>query len=267
MTEPVRSVAAVEARQGGFSTVALPAPVQYAGPIPEGPDELIVYWTESGPAATTGNVQWSIIVSGSEYATTTFQGQLAARLLIPGEGSGVIQHTGTFDEDVFSIGTEDFTYEWWGNPGGEGQNKNISGDLRSSSSDALSGLRGLFDPFNPFKWDQVIQISSPDGSLRLTEDIGFTPPGWAHVCIQRQGNLYIYHLDGQRIQFTEKNGTSPASDQNLSAVNMSGNLRVVIRYSGIKDNTTVAIGQTRITKGARYGTGNFTPPTGAFYTA
>jgi hypothetical protein len=260
MTEPVRSVAAVEARQGGFSTLQLPAPVQYAGAA--GADELIVYWTETGPAATAGNVSWTSTNFGSGYTTTTFQGQLAARAIASGFGAGML-HRGLIDEEVFSIGTEDFTHEWWGNPGAAGNNEFVFADIISDNASASVTLSG-FESFTVRKWDEFAGFQGGVEDLAYGEDIGSTSPGWTHICLQRQGNLCIYHRDGQRIQFNFKNGFS-SNDQTLSVVDMSGNFTIEA-FPFAASGTDVAIGQIRITKGsARYGTDNFTPPTEAFY--
>lgn len=220
---------------------------EYQAPPPDEFEELIVYWTSTGPAATTGNVTWTTEEFDSGYATTTFQGQLAAVAIPFGFGAGTL-HIGQVDETVFALGTEDFTIEYWANPGTSADNEFVELKVYSSSSE----VRFIYSAFSPNTYlEEAALQTSFDNETSVA-------PGWAHYCLQKQGTTAIYHSGGQREMFGNTQTVTNDFD-------MSGPLTIeAIPYAASGNET--AIGQIRITKGvALYGTGNFTPPTEAFY--
>jgi hypothetical protein len=228
------------------------------------PDELIVYWTATGPAATTGNVTWTTIDLGSGYATTTFQGQLAARA-IPGDTfvgpSAGLLHIGEVDESVFSLNTQNFTLEVWANVGSSRVNESTQVEIFSDSAFFNFIQEAESDSFDGQDY-QVISLASTfglDAGLLTYQESTDIAPGWLHHCFQVRGTEVIYHQGGVR-KFSEDEPT-------LIGIDMTGNL-VITALPSAASGTSTAIGQIRITKGsARYGTSNFTPPTRPFFIA
>jgi hypothetical protein len=236
-------------------------------------EELIVYWTETGPAATAGNITWTAQDFGSEYATTTFQGQLAAKAMPAGTGAGTL-HEGLIDESIFSIGTGDFTFEAWLRPGSTTSSTISSAEYALVSMGAVAGGAELQLTGNSYlpeldespEWVEQITFRENEPSITNQRFALIGYPGWTHVSLQRQSDLIIYHRAGERVLFNIKNDEL-SNDQTANIFNMSGNLTIQA-FPHATVSTDTAVGQIRITrKRARYGTSNFTPPTTPFYVA
>jgi hypothetical protein len=89
---------------------------------------------------------------------------------------------------------------------------------------------------------------------------GTSVQGWRHLCYQRVGGEDIFHYHGVRLVQTDGDGSLPSPRPVTSDAYL---------FVGALNEATsgVAVGQVRVSTGALYGTGTFTPPSTAFYTA
>jgi hypothetical protein len=144
-----RFVAVARGRQGGFSTLGLPAPVQYAGVS----TELVIYYPNTPPPLTTvaGITTTDLFPSYSEFDTryppelrgapgpydlTTFQGVNA--LQAPNTNNYYGPFWGfDFTDSTFNLGSGPFTLEFWWRLGtslpGNNSAKSAFVDVRLSS--------------------------------------------------------------------------------------------------------------------------------------
>jgi hypothetical protein len=89
---------------------------------------------------------------------------------------------------------------------------------------------------------------------------GTSVQGWKHSCYQRISGEDIFHYDGVRFTLADGDGSLPSP----RPVTSDAQLFVA---AGNEATSGVALGQVRVSTGALYGTGTFTPPSTAFYTA
>jgi hypothetical protein len=87
---------------------------------------------------------------------------------------------------------------------------------------------------------------------------GATVQGWKHLCYQRISGEDVFHYDGVRLTQTGGDASLPSPRPVKSDAQL---------FVGAVNEATsgVALGQVRVSTGALYGTGTFTPPTTAFY--
>jgi hypothetical protein len=87
---------------------------------------------------------------------------------------------------------------------------------------------------------------------------GTSVQGWKHLCYQRVGGEDIFHYHGVRLTQTDGDGSLPSPRP------VTSDAYLVIGATN-EATSGVALGQVRVSTGALYGTGTFTPPSIAFY--
>jgi hypothetical protein len=209
--------------------------LQYS--IPSGPPEppepsSAFYWDEF-LVESTGNEN---VVGAAEDATaTTLLGQPS----VSAEQVQVYIEEGLIESGQGS----DFTYEWFVSgidSLNSAQEEYVRIAVRNSDNSQASelGVAG----------SKAIAGKSQPGSYDESS-IQMDLTGMVHLCIQRVGNMYYLQAKGQLVD----SFSNTISGFSLSAF-----------YSSATNAAT--FGQGRFTSGAAlYGTGNFTPPTEAFY--
>lgn len=227
----------------------------------------------TGPA---GDPYWANVVSmtnmpGSDGSTTlvdatgrswTANGnvQIDTGVMSPvGTPSSLFDGTGdywnTADSNDFFFGTGDFTLEFWAYPTGSAagfpclygqQNNTGSPDVFQFRRDNANKL-------------QTAIVNAGAAVVTLTSVAAMSTSNWYFCSICRVGNLWYQHLNGN-MDGTNGNVMScpnTAADVQAGAVNVVG--------LGLTGLWIGNIGPWRITKGvARYGAGNYTPPTTPF---
>lgn len=261
MTSNLRFAQAARARQGGFSIIQPPAPAVYAG-IED--SALVIYWTESGPAANLAGVTFDEPFIGGDfnYGTEVFQGQLAARIQNSDEGGS---YHPVIDEDVFLVAGDDFTFEYWARTspatvdGGvfniilKDQVNNTNTQINTGFPSAELDSQG--NPIVYYKLLANVATSEDSVSVNIYSSISAKVNSFNHVAIQKIGPDWYVHLNGQSLPFND-------SDRSLGFAFVDG-MALEIGLGG--SSGVSSVGQIRILKTALYGTGNFTPPTEAFY--
>jgi hypothetical protein len=275
-----RQIGISRAKQGGFSAHVLPGPVPYALS-----DNLVIYWTNDGPASTKGDPAISFAENSPPTVAelVTFQGQPAYKV------TSSVTFLIDFQSADFEVGNEDFTIEWWSDPGETGQQDNIAVSLRLWALDSIPA-GGVFSenilgevfgrvlakgaPTNTpsddlFKgpWEEtgIVSLGNQEDFILLNNAIT-TKPGWTHLCIQKQGSDFLFHRNGKRVLFDTSGGSG--SGQSVGGISFAENvLRLRLQLSGSKDSNEAAqIGQIRISKNqARYGVDDFATPSQPFY--
>lgn len=276
MTSNLRFAQAARVRQGGFSTHQLPPSAVYAG-IED--SVLVIYWTESGPAANVAGVTFTGN-NVSQYSTLTLLGQSAANAInnIANELNRS-RYISSALPPQFRLGSGDWTIECFGRLTDDTWNSElgyatVGVDIANNStffsspfpgdnaagvffakSETETGVSELVSARAQFNDDVSVAaiIASADSDTSLH-----------HISIQKSGSLIITHYQGIN------NGLLNSSDDLMPSQYDLGESYILLAIGGaVVDGPShlgVALGQIRITPGvALYGTGNFTPPTEAFY--
>lgn len=98
------------------------------------------------------------------------------------------------------------------------------------------------------------------GSMWSALLFGETVQGWKHFSYQRINGEDVFHYHGTRIDLTE-------GDESLPVIRPVTPEAQLIVYADNQAISGVGLGQVRVSSGALYGTGTFTPPSVAFYDA
>jgi hypothetical protein len=237
---------------------------------------FIIYYTSTEVAVTD---RASVItrdtrqaVRESLYGVTTFQGVNA---LQPVSGQG-----NTFAEDGYyvttgalSIGTGDFTVEWWANVGTRDDN-NVYVVLQDEDYVAQTGF-GLGSAYSielsvrppGFGVDErrwlttasVVGVSLDQNSAGISLRNEYnTPLGDTHMCIQRINGVIYFHFNGELRPDVDGLGSIfPTFDIGIGLIE--------IRAYLASPDPAVYVGQVRLSDRPTYGTGNFTPPPEPFF--
>jgi hypothetical protein len=255
MVDLNRKIRATQARQGGFSSHVLPEPVPYSSAYPT----IVVYYTAEGVATTAANASVQYFVGrGGVYGVTNFQGVNAFAPTSHPDPQG------EFLVNVpsgFPIGTDDFTFEAWGEVGSLIDNGlQISLYFLNESNSVtflLSVSLSIGTTFRRFvEWNKYIApFASGNNQSTFSSS---TPIPTTHMAAQRIGSDIIFHLNGQVVDYNIVAGSASNYDLPESLV-----------ISGLVDHQegTAFLGQIRLTRGtALYGSGTFTPPSEPFFT-
>lgn len=156
----------------------------------------------------------------------------------------------TSDSADFAFGTGDFTIEAWVYPTGAGAYRRILSQQTGGTN------LWVFRQSNVNKLE-LIAITSSTTIVNLNSSTSLSASAWNFCSWTRSGNNHYGHL----------NGIMEASTSNASAMPDASQLVMLGCYfdGSLSEFWQGNIGPFRITKGvARYGSGNYTPPTGPF---
>lgn len=224
------------------------------------PETLVIYWTESGPAASVEGVTFDEPYVGGDfnYGTEVFQGQLAARIQNSDEGG---TYYPVIDEDVFLIGGDDFTLEYFvktstASVSGGYVGVTIKDQVNITNTKVVTNF-----PFGAVDDQFYYKLSTSHQTSEKTIENDFFNGSSAdtnvfhHVAIQKVSNTWYVHLNGVSQPFFD-------GDRTLNFTFVDG-VALEIGLGGASG--TASLSQIRLSKPAIYGTENFTPPTEPFY--
>jgi hypothetical protein len=212
-------------------------------------DGILIWWDNTRARLSpqsAANIE--LFVSDGIYVTTRHLGQTAF-----GSDTALTYSSlwlVDFISDTFFAA--DFTLETWINTGVGGSSFSFLYFFWQDGAD--QGLIAMQARYGFSGTDYDFSSSLGDGSILRRLEYN-SEQGWKHFSYQRIGNDDVFHYGGQRVQLTDGPGVrSPRPITNAQ-----------IQFSVTAQDSTTAFGQIGIRKGARYGTGNFIPPTRAFY--
>jgi hypothetical protein len=274
-----RATVALSSWTGGFTDVSFLNTlsvdfVPTEAPPEPGSDELVIwYGEEDAQVFPAGAVTLVKNVATGDYGTTTHLGQLAFAAQ-EGEAEASYSHDWQIEIPDETL-SGDFTIEFWARaatvspPLGS-----VGSSIVQVQSDNGFGLNmshsaqwdNLENPGTPEENNQIDFRLFQDTNSGLTlnragvyESFGSSVQGWKHACFQRINGQNVFHYDGDPLVLTQTDGTMPTP----GLVPLNAVLSFAAFNAGASTNS--AIGQIRISNSALYGTGNFTPPTEAFY--
>jgi hypothetical protein len=240
MVDLSRRISATQARQGGFSAHVLPGTVLYEK------KNCVFYWSGTNLLSTGSET-----INGPEntelLTSSTLLSQPAVELdfVFGWEISGGLAST---------IGTSPYTVEWFGDIP-----RNATGSAyisiffvdASGSTTIIGQPNSVADIFSLGGQEYASACTGCDIDTEITWD---NP---VHIAQQRIGDRLYLHINGALIGSVGDSGNSLGS---------SASFRIeAALYTG--NSVIYKLGQGRLTVGAGiYGTGNFTPPTEAFFT-
>lgn len=175
-----------------------------------------------------------------------------------GTGTGLFDGTGDYittpDHADFTLGSGDFTVDFWFNrAGGDGAARFICGQSDNAGTTTTRAFQVLLSTGN------VVLFSCFDAAGSATTVTGtttFTATGWHHVAGVRTGNVLRLFVDG-----TQEGGDVAFS----VAVNDSANAFGVGSLGEVTANTwNGSLDEFRLSVGIARWTANFTPPTAAY---
>jgi hypothetical protein len=195
------------------------------------PAKSVFYW-DDGALVSTGSE--SIFFEAGNVTAVTVAGQ-------PGISSNQVE---IIIEDglLQSSQSSDFTFEWFASGIDllDSESASVFINVRNANNDQISQLMVAGNKATSLKEGS----GSPESA---TVELEMT--GLVHLSIQRVSGVYYLHAKGQPID----SFSNTISGYLLSAFFSDSNDKVAI------------FGQGRFTAAALYGTGNFTPPSTAFY--
>jgi hypothetical protein len=274
-----RATVALSSWTGGFTDVSFLNTlsvdfVPTEAPPDPGSDELVIWYDEEDAQVfPAGAVTLVKNVATGDYGTTTHLGQLAFAAQ-EGEAEASYSHDWQFEIPDETL-SGDFTIEFWARAAV------VSPPLGSVGSSIVQVVcdNGFgLNMSHSAQWDDFENPGTPQENnqidFRLIQDtnsgltlnragvyesFGSSVQGWKHACFQRISGQNVFHYDGDPLVLTQTDGTMPTPGLiPLNAV-------LDFTATNAEPSTNSAIGQIRISNSARYGTGNFTPPTEAFY--
>jgi hypothetical protein len=246
-----------------------------AEPVKENPDDVLdkqdidpqlnnfVVWYDNESARVFGSSSAVITLDTAlgTYQTTTHLGQTAFAPAPDGEANGDNHtwHIQMPDE----LTSSNFTIEAW---------------MRSNDAPLLSGFRfgyvflGLVDPDaegaymlfssqvdETYQQNAQFRITYGEGVMDGPQSFGTTVQGWKHLCYQRISGEDVFHYHGTRIELTQ------ISDEPLPSFRPISSNAYLSIFAENKGTSGTALGQVRAAVDAKYGFGNFTPPSIPFY--
>jgi hypothetical protein len=248
--------------EGGFTDVSFlnTLTVDFEGAAEPEVNELVIYYPDTAPPLATIEGVTIEEIANDVWSTFSFQGVNA--LEIPSNSSGnttwwIID----FASESFNTELGSLTVEFFARIGTNATNDNnnkTSGwlaQLRNSNESERVAVIGEFDA-DPFYRILAVNDSEvyPEGADFYTYQQSVTSEAAAtmkHFSLQLiEGAQIIAHFDGTKV-YDSSRTVSP--------------MRYLFFYIFANEVSGTAISQIRITKSARYGTGNFTPPSTAFY--
>jgi hypothetical protein len=227
---------------------------------PEAPPsiEMVIYYDEAAPQTTDSSLSVTgAPYSGSEYATTLFQGEKA--LFTPSTASS---YDGSSWEVAlpaadYPLLSRDFTLEAWANV---------------NSNEEPTGFNdvgfGIADENNTEFTEVYFNSDTNNDGSRSTElYFGSTSDSYSalitggnassinHFCVQSISGLLYLHMNGEVVH------------NQVNSLAFSGN-QLIFFFVGSADGLGSTLGQIRLTiNTAVYGAGSFTPPATAFFDA
>src|SRR5574341_108462 len=197
-------------------------------------------------------------IGGSAHTwTANGNAQIDTAIAKFGSAAGLFDGTGdyidTTDHADFSLGSGDFTIDFWFNrAGGDGTGRLIAGQSDSAGSVASTSFTARLHTTNVV----LCQVSDGAALTSVTGTTTFTATGWHHVAFVRTGNTLRMFVDG----------VQEGGDVAFSAtVNNSTNKFAVGRLGELTTNTwNGSIDEFRLSIGTARWTANFTPPTSAY---
>jgi hypothetical protein len=227
-------------------------------------NELVIYYPDTAPPlATVEGVTFTAFITGSRFAYETTSFQDVNALTVPtttaGDPTKGAFYNATLPTDPAYLTSDQLTFEFWGRAG--------TSLPQVSTTDAICVAGLLSADFNSF-----IDVSIGAGQAAALRVNWGTEGGQAetrtvnlstadgtslnHVSLQRLSSRnYALHYKGQLVD----SFTVPFD----ASVFAGGQVSFVVASSGIPGT---ALSQIRLTNTALYGTGNFTPPSTAFFT-
>gem|GEM_PF-6103223 len=214
-------------------------------------DGILIWWDNTRARLSpqsAANIE--LFVSDGIYVTTRHLGQTAF-----GSDTALTYSSlwlVDFISDTFFA--SDFTLETWINTGVNGASFSFLYFFWQDGADQGLIAMEARHQFSNLNWFYDFSSSLGDGSIQRRLEYN-SEQGWKHFSYQRIGNDDVFHYGGQRVQLTDGPGVRSPRPITNAQINFSVNAA----------DSTTAFGQIGIRKGARYGTGNFIPPTRAFY--
>jgi hypothetical protein len=221
-----------------------------------------VVWYDNESARVFGPSSAVITLNDAvgTYQTTTHLGQAAFAPAPEGEANGDSHNWNIEIPDELT--NSNFTIEAW---------------MRSNDASLLSGFRfgyvtlelispdtGTYMLFtsqvdNSVQQNAQFIITYGAGSAINSQSFGTTVQGWKHFCYQRISGEDVFHYHGTRVELTE-DGEEPLPSPRPIPSNPYLSI-----YAANKGTSGTALGQVRAAVDAKYGFGNFTPPSIPFY--
>jgi hypothetical protein len=204
--------------------------------------QLVLYWKPSEPAATLPAIDFLVDPqSGSAYATTTFQNELAVTAPNTDAAYDGGYYYAQISSDQFTIGTGNFTFEGWAKPGAITGERFAFFELFTSTGYISLGFYDVGDGFGSDCYIDGASYSATSNTVLLSD------PGWRHFSVQRINGLYYFHYQGQPVALT----VDPILDGPDTDDFIDSSL-YISAYVYTDAAPAPAISQTRVTKAAIY---------------
>jgi hypothetical protein len=175
-----------------------------------------------------------------------------------GTGSGsfnidAVSYIDTPDSDDFTLGSGNFTFDFWVKRNSLGSTQYIFGQRSSDQSAASTSIRAYFGGANKL----TVEICAGSSSNGATSSVAIADTNWHHVAIVRNGNTFKLYFDGVEVASADISGVIANNSTYKFAIGVCGEVGAA-GFDGWID-------EFRFSKVARW-TANFTPPVGEYLT-